>query len=380
MITQSILLMYAAGLVIGLVAGFFMHRSDYCVTRMFRDAIMFRDTFMLRAIFLQIIVTMVLFELARRGGFLPLYPFPILAAPSLVNIIGGILFGIGMVLAGGCVVGTLYKMGAGSRLSAMAFVGLILGNLVYAEIHPWWSSFAKATSFFKGRITLAQLFNVDPILLLLPVVALSSLWLFKWWRQGKMTRETVVDGYIQPWQTGVVLALLGLISYLAVGMPMGITTTYAKVAAMVENLVGPHHVARSTFYNLLPLDIVHPDTGVLLQGGPGPKIDYIWVIQFPLIIGIILGSAGSALQLKEFGGFRAGAPARQLTIAFSGGIILALASRMAPSCNVWHLMGGIPILAMQSILFVLGMIPGTWIGSRILVRVIKSSSHGECKL
>jgi uncharacterized membrane protein YedE/YeeE len=118
MITDSILLMYVVGMLIGLIAGFFMHRSDYCVTRMFRDAIMFRDSFMLRAIILQIILTIILFEIARKTGYLPLYPFPTLASPSLVNIFGGVLFGIGMVLAGGCVVGTLYKMGSGSRLSA----------------------------------------------------------------------------------------------------------------------------------------------------------------------------------------------------------------------------------------------------------------------
>ncbi len=82
--------MYVVGMLIGIIAGIFMHRSDYCVTRMFRDAIMFGDFFMLRAIFLQIILTIILFEVARKAGYLPLYPFPILASPSLVNIFGGI--------------------------------------------------------------------------------------------------------------------------------------------------------------------------------------------------------------------------------------------------------------------------------------------------
>ncbi|MFC1837228.1 YeeE/YedE family protein [Thermodesulfobacteriota bacterium] len=377
MATGSFLLMYVVGLLIGLTAGFFMHRSDYCITRMFRDAIMFGDTFLLRAIFLQVIITMILFEIVRRAGFLPLYPFPILSSPSLVNILGGILFGVGMVLAGGCVVGTLYKMGAGSRLSGVAFVGLILGNMIYAEMHPWWSTFAKATQFFKGNITLSQLFAVDPGLILVPFVAVAAIWIIKWRRQGSFTRQTAVEGYIQPWITGVVLAVLGLVSYLAVGMPLGITTTYAKVAAMLENLVAPGYIEASAFYNLMPLNVVHPDTNVLLQGGPGPGLDYIWIIQFPLIIGIIFGSAGSAIHLREFGNFRGGAPGRQLLMAFVGGLILSLASRMAPSCNIWHLMGGVPILAMQSILFVIGLIPGTWIGSKILVRVIKSSKHGE---
>jgi len=50
-----------------------------------------------------------------------------------------------MVLAGGCVVGTLYKMGSGSVASAVAFVGLLAGSALYGEWHPAWSALAKTT-------------------------------------------------------------------------------------------------------------------------------------------------------------------------------------------------------------------------------------------
>ena len=62
--------------------------------------------------------------------------------------------------------------------------------------------------------------------------------------------------------------------------------------------------------------------------------------------------------------------------AGSGKTILALAARMVPSCNVWHLMGGLPILAVQSILFLIGLIPGAWLGSLILSRVILNGPLG----
>ena len=127
---------YAMGLGLGITAGFIMHRADYCVAGMFRDFFLFKNPFMLRALLLQVVFTMVLFEVARIAGILPHYPFPLLGPPALANVIGGVLFGIGMVLAGGCVVGTLYKMGAGSIVSGCAFVGLIVGSGLYAEI-PW---------------------------------------------------------------------------------------------------------------------------------------------------------------------------------------------------------------------------------------------------
>ncbi|MCI0468986.1 MAG: YeeE/YedE family protein, partial [Nitrospirae bacterium] len=89
----------------------------------------------------------------------------------------------------------------------------------------------------------------------------------------------------------------------------------------------------------------------------------------PVIIGIILGGMLSALILNEFK-IHIKQPIRQYAAALSGGVIMGIASRIAPACNVWHLLGGIPILALQSILFLIGLLPGAWIGSKILSRTV----------
>ncbi|MBA3014810.1 MAG: YeeE/YedE family protein [Proteobacteria bacterium] len=367
--------MYIAGLLMGIVAGFVMHRSDYCVTGMFRDAILFKNFFMLRSLLLQVTVSMIFFETLRRSHFLPLFPFPLLAPPALSNIVGGMVFGLGMVLAGGCVVGTLYKLGAGSLISATAFLGLILGSALYAELHPWWASLVRQTVLTKEALTLPALLNIDPTLVIL-TVALPASWLcIRWWQTGRLTINTSVRGYLQPWKAALILAVIGASSYVAIGMPMGITNTYAKFAAIIENAIIPAHVSRNPFFAAQPLDIVHPASGALLHGGAGPALDSIWTIQFPLIAGIILGSFISALLLKEYL-WHTRIPGRQLAMAFIGGIILALGSRMTPGCNIWHLMGGLPILALSSLLFVIGLLPGAWLGSKILTRVVMSSSRG----
>lgn len=101
-------------LLLGLAAGFVMHRSDFCIAGMFRDLFLFGTVFKLRTLLLLVASSMSLFEMARQFGVLSIYPFPLFGSPSLANIIGGFIFGVGMVLAGGCVVGSLYKMGAGS--------------------------------------------------------------------------------------------------------------------------------------------------------------------------------------------------------------------------------------------------------------------------
>lgn len=369
MATGSLFLMYAVGLALGIGAGFFMHRSDYCIAGMFRDVFMFRSTFMLRTLLLQIIVTMALFEVARLAGLLPLFPFPLLGFPSLANIVGGFVFGIGMVLAGGCVVGTLYKMGAGSVVSAVAFVGLIVGSALYAEFHPVWASFIKATSFFKNSKTVPQLLGISPTFLIIIIVIATVIIFSKWRQSGGWERPSEVRGYIQPWKTALSLAVIGLLSYVFVGMPLGITTTYAKMAAMIENMFIPDHVNGVAFYQGVPLNIVHPSSGVLLHGGAGPLFDAIWAIQFPIIAGIVLGSALSSILLREFA-IRLNVPFSQLAMAMCGGILLGVASRLVPGCNIWHLMGGLPIMALQSILFVVGLLPGTWVGSKLVSQLI----------
>ena len=49
---------------------------------------------------------------------------------------------------------------------------------------------------------------------------------------------------------------------------------------------------------------------------------------------------------------------------------MGLASRMAPGCNVWHVMGGLPVFSLSSLLFVLGLLPGAWAGGKIVSRIL----------
>lgn len=356
-------------LMVGYIAGIIMHRSDYCVAGMFRDLFLFKRTFMLRTLVLLVVSTMILFELARQIGLLPLYPFPLLYSPTPANLLGGALFGIGMVLAGGCVVGTLYKMGAGSLLSATAFAGIIAGSALYAEIHPFWAAFIKNTTFFTGRITLPQILGVSPFLLISPAVAVGIFFLLRWKNEGRLYRPSAAAGYLQPWKAALLLSFLGLTSYVLIGMPLGITSSYAKLSGYIGSIFMKDHVGSLAYYQAVPLKYIHPLTNTYLEGGGGPRFDVISAIQFPLVAGIVLGSASSAVLLREFKIYYK-LPVRQYLSALTGGVLLGLASRMAPTCNVWHLLGGLPILAGSSILFLAGLLPGAWIGSKILVHTV----------
>ena len=355
-----------------------MHRSDYCLAGMFRDFFLFKRTDKLRSLLLLVVVTMLLFEGARLLGLLPNYPFPLFYAPSVANVAGGLLFGVGMVLAGGCVVGTLYKMGAGSVLSAIAFVGLVIGSAAYAEIFPFWSAFIKRATFFPGKITLPQILDVAPTVPVLLIAAAGGALLLRWRRQGAFRHTSPVAGDLQPWRAALLLAIISLLSAVVIGMPLGITSSYAKIGGWFEQIVLPGHVDASGFFQAVPLHYKHPLTGADLAGGAAPRFDAIAAIQFPLLIGIVLGSAVSALLLGEWH-IRRGIPGRQLVSAFTGGVVMGYASRMAPTCNVWHLLGGLPMLAASSLLFLAGLLPGAWLGGRLLTSLVIPRIASETK-
>ncbi|HEY9078770.1 YeeE/YedE family protein [Magnetovibrio sp.] len=362
-------LILITSLACGLAAGFVLHRSDFCVTAMFRDFFLFRDVRMLRVLVFMIVVSMALVHGARAMGLIAYYPFPLLGAMSLTNILGGVVFGIGMVLAGGCVVGTLYKMGSGSVLSAVAFAGLLIGSALYAEFHPAWAGLTKQLAIFGTGKTLPEVIGLDPNTVIIPILAAGIVLVTTWARRGQLVMPAFVDGYIQPWLTAIALAVIGLVSYVVVGMPLGITTSYAKLGATVESWIVPDHVASLVYFQGQGLKYTPPFGDQMIAGGAGPAFDAVAAIQYPLVGGIVLGALVSALLLREWKlVYRV--PARQYASVLVGGMLVGMAARMVPACNVWHLWGGVPILAGQSLLYVVGLMPGAWLGSVILSKYV----------
>jgi uncharacterized membrane protein YedE/YeeE len=363
------LFLIVVSLFLGTFAGYLMHRSDFCIAGMFRDLFLFRRTAPLKRLVLTVLASAAIFELVRQSGGLADQPFPLLGPPSLVNLFGGLVFGVGMVLAGGCVVGSLYKLGAGSLLSLVALGGLIAGSAFYAEFHGGWAALAGDLRVFGDAVTLPQLFAMPTTVVVVPLVAFGGVVVYRWASRGAFVARLQPDGYVQPWQAGIGLALVGTASYVLVGMPMGITTAYAKAGAYVESWVAPQHVAGLAYLQAEGLRYVPPFSDVVISGGAGPRLDAIAAIQFPLIGGIVLGSMLSAVLLREWR-LHYRMPWRQYASALVGGFVMGMAARMAPACNVWHLLGGLPILALQSVLFLIGLFPGAWLGSRLLTRFV----------
>jgi uncharacterized membrane protein YedE/YeeE len=99
-------------LVFGAAFGFVFQRSRLCLVRAFREPFMTGDGEHTRAAALAIVVSMLGFAILKFGDLKDRgeWVFPAAGAGALV---GGLVFGVGMVLAGGCGAGSIWRMGEG---------------------------------------------------------------------------------------------------------------------------------------------------------------------------------------------------------------------------------------------------------------------------
>jgi len=107
--------------VTGFGIGFVLHRSRFCLSRVFREPFMTAEGEMTRALILAVVLG------APIGAALISYGTvdPYLAIPArywLGSALGGLIFGVGMVFAGGCASGSLWRIGEGHLKLVMAVI------------------------------------------------------------------------------------------------------------------------------------------------------------------------------------------------------------------------------------------------------------------
>ncbi|GAB4337115.1 MAG: YeeE/YedE family protein [Desulfobulbaceae bacterium] len=352
--------------IIGLLLGCLLFRSDFCMAAMLRDFFLFRDVSLLRAFLFYLILSAPLFLLAAAAASPSPFPPHTLGPAAMTTLAGGILFGLGMVLAGGCVIGTIYRMAAGNLTYWIGFSGILLGSMIYAETHPQVQEIAVKTRI-TDTVVLFQDREETRIILILLLSILGGAALVSPAGRTLFRTTGFALGYIRPWKAVLALALLNASYYLFSGSPMGVTTAYAKLAGYLENLVAPHHVAGLEYFQSSSISWQMGD--ILMEGGAGPRVDFISYTELPLVIGTFTGSLLTALYYREFRIYGL-PPLRQGVAALLGGILLAMGARIASGCNVKFFLGAMPLLAYQGIFFFIAAAAGAFLGTRILTRFV----------
>jgi len=124
---------------IALVMGALVNKTNFCTMGAVSDWVNMSDTGRLRAWLLAIAVAMLGVAVLEANGLVKLAAtFPPYRANQLVwaeNLLGGLMFGIGMTLASGCGNKTLVRIGGGNLKSIMVLA--IIALIAYYMINPF---------------------------------------------------------------------------------------------------------------------------------------------------------------------------------------------------------------------------------------------------
>ncbi|RKX18490.1 MAG: hypothetical protein DRP51_09090 [Candidatus Zixiibacteriota bacterium] len=359
---------------IGFLFGFFLEKADLCGSSAFSEAFMMKDWHKLGGIWVVIVTSMLGFSLLAGIGWIHLNPKPLIWANYIV---GGILFGIGIVLAGGCVSGCLFKTGKGNINSIAGLIGIPIG--VTAVAYGPLNGFAKGLRQYAVKaadgssVTLSTLTQIPYWLLaiILAVITLIAAFILKKRRRAsgtisfkqndKPVIKRILTGRWKPWQAGIAIGILACFAYLSSASsgrnyPLGVTHGVMDVQVLLTDYPVKHiwqkkkpveqNVSKSA--DSLPID--------------EPKKDIVWWLVL-LVMALVIGSHISARISGKFN-FMPRAP-DEIVIAFFGGIILGIGATIASGCIVGNIMSGVALMSVGNILFAGVVLLSNWLTTYI---------------
>lgn len=333
--------MILSGLVCGALLGFVMQRGRFCLTGGFRDMYIAKNNRMFYALLIAISVQSVgVFALIQMG----VLHYDAGAFPWLGTVIGGFIFGLGIVYAGGCATGTWYRAGEGLIGSWIALFTYMLMSAVMRSAHA-----AGLNQFLKSQSTahnsIAETLNISvwPLIVLLLVV---TAWLVvKELRKPKLNVATLPPRrtglahllFEKRWHPFFTATLIGLIALLA--WPLSEATG-----------------------RMFGLGITSPTANILQFLVAGDSKFLNWGVF--LVLGIFLGSFIAAKASREFR-VRAADVGTTLRSA-SGGVLMGVGASMAGGCSIGNGLVMTAMLTWQGWIGLIFMILGVWTASWFL--------------
>lgn len=250
--------------------------------------------------------------------------------------VGGIIFGVGATIAGGCSVRTLIRTMEGSihALLALLSFALVAAVAQFGFLETPRVDLTIATSVNVTDAGIASMLSVSPWIVLAVVVAALLLFIIKSSKHG-LDKQMVA--------AGLIVGSLIVVSWYITGVlaqdefdptsPSGITVS------------GP--LAR---------------LGYIMISGRIPALSY--AISF--VIGIAAVAFIYAIVRRRFS---ITMPAKGMAkMAIIGGSLMGVGSIMAYGCNIGQGLTGISTLSMESFLAVIGMVAGISLTTKIMER------------
>lgn len=298
----------------GLVVGFAFQRSRLCFVSCLRDLFLFQATWMTRAILVLLGLTS---ALGAAAAYLTQRPISELPGPPPLQLgLGGLAFGIGMVLAGSCIAGALWRLGEGQQSQLWIMAGLVAGG--------WGYRFLPGVTETGGTPLTLPIW-LSPLLLGFGLVGLV-LWEKSWRLEGEEVPPPQPVTLRSPWslERGAVVIAVSLAAFIA--------------------LTGMTWRVASLFFTV--------DAGAAL-----------------FAVGLLFGGHGGARFGREWRPRPAGTWSQKV-LRLTGGVLMGLGARLGWGCTIGALLGGFSTSTVQPWLWLAGAVVGAWAGSAVLKRIM----------
>ena len=365
---------------LAVTAGFTLQRSRFCFASAFRDLFLFGSSRMMKGIIVGLAIATIGFAI-NMFRMVPFPEFGVLPGQAnilpagLSTVVGGLLFGFGMVLSGGCVSGSLYRMAEGYVASWVSMIGILIGLGFLSQTWNWWweiSISSEALLWIPAKLDLG--YGGGVVLTLSGL--LTAFLLFLWWesRSGlsipglpgiKEPDETLGQKLSVVWRAvfvrgwpavvgGAVLGVIGVLMYM-VHMPWGVTGELARLSNAIMstlNFAAPEALGLSDLGGCSGLS---DETGLFTH-------------TFAVTAGVLPGSLIGALFAGEFK-LRFPREAKRYVQALGGGVIMGYGAGLAIGCTVGAFFSSIPSLSISGWLFALALSGGAFLGVQAIKRI-----------
>lgn len=343
------------GLIIGFVFGAIIARTNFCTMGSLSDIANFGDWRRFRAWLLAVAVAMIGVAWIERAGIGDMANSLYVTSQLMWggHILGGFIFGIGMVFSGGCVSRNLVRAGAGDlrALIVLWMIGATAYMTIGGVLAETRVAFVDATSFDLGSAGFADN-RIDTILSGLTGVA----------------RETAAWVSVAVIAGGIVIYCLADRSFRQspVNLAAGIGIGLCVIAGWLLTALTFDEFADNPM--LASLSYVRP---------AGDSIDYFLrftadkVPSFAVTTtaGALLGAFAMALYQRKFHLATFSDPSDTLR-NLGGAMLMGFGGVMALGCTIGQAITGFSTLALGSLLTFVAIVVGGFVGMKIMERMI----------
>jgi len=156
------------GALFGLAFGILIERGQICFTAAFRDLFLVGRSLMAKAIIVGMAASSVLtFIIIAIYGLTP-----ITQIAALSTLVGGVLFGLGIVMASGCETGMMYRLMEGQVLFLPVFAGNIIGATLLAYA---WDHLGIYNALVSGGAKINLVDTMGPVAAILSTLAMLGI-------------------------------------------------------------------------------------------------------------------------------------------------------------------------------------------------------------